>query len=65
MAKTAQSVAAWKEAIQQNKLVVVAWTANWCNVCKKFAPVVEKLAQENPDVLFLFSDIEVLKVRKK
>ena len=37
----------------QSKLVVVDFFTTWCGPCRQVAPVLTRLAAENPDVLFL------------
>jgi len=37
--------------------IVIDFSAEWCNPCKEFKPVFNKLATEFPDITFLTSDI--------
>jgi thioredoxin 1 len=42
------------------KLVIVDWSAKWCQPCKQIAPIYETLSDENKNVVFLKADIDVL-----
>lgn len=44
--------------IEDNDIVVVDWWASWCGPCQSFAPVFEKAAGENPDIVFGKVDTE-------
>src|SRR5438045_8251326 len=42
----------FEEVITSNATVIVDYWAPWCGPCKGFAPVFEKVADKNPDVVF-------------
>lgn len=44
--------------INNNKKVVVQYSATWCGNCRIMKPKFKKLASENNDVEFLFVDAE-------
>ena len=48
----------FEQLIQENKTVLVDFFATWCGPCKMFAPVVEKLAEEAPNVKVVKVDVD-------
>ena len=42
----------FEQVVTSNSTVVVDYWAPWCGPCKGFAPVFEKVAEANPDVVF-------------
>ena len=42
----------FEQVITGNQTVIVDYWAPWCGPCRGFAPVFEKVAEKNPDVVF-------------
>ena len=42
----------FEQVVTGNPTVVVDYWAPWCGPCKGFAPVFEKVAEKNPDIVF-------------
>ncbi len=42
----------FNEKISSSQLSIIDFWAPWCGPCKSFAPIFEKVASENPDILF-------------
>lgn len=41
-----------------NKLLTVCYCAAWCDTCKQYLPKLQELAAKQPDVVFVWVDIE-------
>lgn len=46
------------QTVMDNEFVLIDFWAAWCGPCRQFAPVYEKAAQENPDLVFGKVDTE-------
>ena len=42
----------FEQVVTSNQTVIVDYWAPWCGPCRGFAPVFEKVAEKNPDVVF-------------
>lgn len=46
------------QTVTDNEFVLIDFWAAWCGPCRQFAPVYEKAAEENPDLVFGKVDTE-------
>ncbi|MEU6990893.1 thioredoxin [Streptomyces sp. NPDC046465] len=46
------------QTVTDNGFVLIDFWADWCGPCKQFAPVYEKAAEANPDLVFAKVDTE-------
>ncbi|NOR55450.1 MAG: thioredoxin [Sulfurovum sp.] len=42
----------FSETLDTNEIVIIDFWAEWCGPCKQFAPIFEKVAEDNPDIVF-------------
>ena len=42
----------FNDEVQKSQIAILDFWAPWCGPCKSFAPIFEKVAGENPDILF-------------
>jgi thioredoxin 1 len=46
------------QTVTDHEFVLIDFWASWCGPCKQFAPVYEKAAEDNPDLVFGKIDTE-------
>lgn len=46
------------QTVSENSFVLIDFWAEWCGPCRQFAPVYEKAAEANPDLVFAKVDTE-------
>lgn len=42
----------FEKTVSENEIVLVDFWASWCGPCRMFAPIYEKAAEANPDLVF-------------
>lgn len=47
-----------KEVLKSDKLVIVEFYADWCSPCKTYAPILEHVANENPNIKIVKVDVD-------
>ncbi len=57
MLKHINNVADYEDAIKEG-IVLVDFFATWCGPCKMLSPVLEEVAEENPDINILKIDVD-------
>lgn len=58
MATTTLTSANFDEVVSSSDLVLIDFWAGWCGPCRAFAPVYERVSEQNEDVLFGKVDTE-------
>ncbi|MFJ4685320.1 thioredoxin [Streptomyces sp. NPDC091377] len=46
------------QTVKENDFVLIDFWASWCGPCRQFAPVYERAAEDNPDLVFGKVDTE-------
>ena len=58
MATLALTTDKFKETIEKPGIVFIDWWAEWCGPCRTFAPIYDKVSEDNPDVTFAKIDTD-------
>ena len=58
MATTTLTANDFESTVLENDIVLVDFWAAWCGPCRQFAPIFEKAAEDNPDIVFGKVDTE-------
>src|SRR5207253_3659356 len=48
----------FKDTLEKGGIVLIDRRAEWCGPCRAFAPVYDKVSEENPDVTFAKIDTD-------
>jgi len=58
MATQALTKETFTESVTASPITIIDFWAEWCGPCRGFAPVFERVSEENPDILFAKVDTE-------
>jgi thioredoxin 1 len=58
MATVALTTDDFKPAVEKGGILFIDWWAEWCGPCRGFAPVYEKVSEDNRDITFAKIDTD-------
>jgi thioredoxin 1 len=56
--QTLSNQAQFNQLVQTHDFAVVLFTAEWCEPCQSFAPVLAAVAAQHPDIAFAVADVD-------
>ena len=58
MATLAMTIDNFEDTILENDIVLIDFWAGWCQPCRAFGPIFEKVSDNHPDIVFAKVDTE-------
>ena len=50
------------ELISNEKTTLIDFWAPWCGPCKVLGPILDKIAEENPEIQIIKVDVDLMKI---